>query len=98
MLTRISSSLLLLTARLASPLSQEDELYDEDDPKPRSIDQEDRNVHDVEDPEEDPSERIALKRHASTGTLRGQVRISNVCQRMKRDRLQCLIACNFKND
>ncbi|KAF9949012.1 hypothetical protein BGZ72_009108 [Mortierella alpina] len=65
-------------ARLASPLSQEDELYDEDDPKPRSIDQEDRNVHDVEDPEEDPSERIALKRHASTGTLRGQVRISNM--------------------
>ncbi|CAO3569767.1 unnamed protein product [Mortierella alpina] len=65
-------------ARLASPVSPEDELYDEDDHRLRSIEQEDRGIHDVEDPEEDPSERIALKRHASTGTLRGHVRMSNM--------------------
>ncbi|KAF9932816.1 hypothetical protein BGZ67_004563 [Mortierella alpina] len=64
-----------VSERLGSP---EDELYDEDDSKPRSIDQEDRRIHDSEDPEDDPSERIALKRHASTGTLRGHVRMSNM--------------------
>ncbi|KAF9557842.1 hypothetical protein EC968_007410 [Mortierella alpina] len=61
-------------ARLASPLSPEDELYDEDDSKPRNIDREDR----AEDPEDDLSDRVALKRHASTGTLRSHVRISNM--------------------
>lgn len=81
---------------MASPLSPEDELYDEDDPKPRSIDQEDRNMHDVEDPDDDPSERIALKRHASTGTLRGQVRISNVCRRVWGMEMNCFW-CSMDN-
>ncbi|KAG0207025.1 hypothetical protein BGX28_001625 [Mortierella sp. GBA30] len=65
-------------ARLASPANPEDEMYDEDNPSSRVIDQDERNTHLLEDADEDedPSDRIALKRHASTGTLRSQARAS----------------------
>ncbi|KAF9363096.1 hypothetical protein BGX34_004863 [Mortierella sp. NVP85] len=61
-------------SRLASPTSAEGDELDEGDIHGRGT--QGLNERDMEDMDEDHRERMALKRHASTGTLRVQAKVS----------------------
>ncbi|KAF9950349.1 hypothetical protein BGZ65_006684 [Modicella reniformis] len=61
-------------ARLVSPTSMEGDEPDEGEANSKGAQGSDG--HDLEDMDEDHRERMALKRHASTGTLRVQDRVS----------------------
>ncbi|KAF9192517.1 hypothetical protein BGZ50_008483 [Haplosporangium sp. Z 11] len=66
-------------AHIGSPASAEGEPYEDSEIGSRAVDQDDRDSQNVEDmEEEDPCERVALKRHASTGTLRSQARAMSI--------------------
>lgn len=72
----IHSKHLVFLARLVSPTSAEGDELDESDVHGRGT--QGLNDRDLEDMDEDHRETMALKRHASTGTLRIPLKVSAV--------------------
>ncbi|KAF9097661.1 hypothetical protein BGX23_008235 [Mortierella sp. AD031] len=66
------------TVHLASPTSPSDGMEEDFDTLSRNMSHEDQDNYQPEYMDSEPTERVALKRYASTGTLRSQARASAI--------------------